>query len=253
MRALHSAAILFFAFAATYLGQTVARADEIQVLSSVGIRAVVEELAPEFERRTGHDVTLVFDLASALKTNIDAGAPFDVAILTPPLLDDLIAKGTVARETRAAIARVGLGLMIPAGAPKPDSSSVAAFEQALLDARSISYAPAGASGIAFVATLERLGISAEVAAKAKLAASGDEVAANVTSGSADLGVLPVSEILPVRGAELGGVFPADVQTYVVMVAGISGRTARRTIAEDFIEFLLAPDNSGVVTAKGMER
>jgi molybdate transport system substrate-binding protein len=229
-----------------------ATAEEIRVLSSVGIRAVVEELAPEFERATGHEVTLVFDLASVLKTKIDAGEPFDVAILTPPLLDDLVAKGTVAAHTRAPIARVGLGLMIRAGAPKPDVSSVDAFRQTLLDARAVSYAPAGASGIAFLATAERLGIATEIAAKAKPAASGDEVAANVTGGAADLGVLPVSEILPVAGAELGGVFPPDVQTYVVMVAGLSTRS-ERAAAEGFLEFLLAPENSAVVAAKGMER
>jgi molybdate transport system substrate-binding protein len=104
-----------------------------------------------------------------------------------------------------------------------------------------------------VATAERLGIAGEIAAKAKLAASGDEVAANVTSGNADLGVLPVSEILPVPGAELGGVFPAEVQTYVVMIAGQSARTERRVAAQAFVDFLRAPANSAVVTAKGMER
>jgi molybdate transport system substrate-binding protein len=251
MRTRH-AVVTGLACGAAVLCGGAASAAEVRVLSSVGIQAVLEELAPEFERTTGHDVVLVFDLASALKTKIDAGEPFDVAILTPPLLDNLIAKGAVAPESRAEIARVGLGIMIPAGAPKPDVSSVDAFKQALLDARAVSYAPAGASGIAFVATAERLGIAAEIAAKAKLGASGDEVAAHVTGGGADLGVLPVSEILPVAGAELGGVFPADVQTYVVMVAGLNARRGSAA-ARDFVTFLLAPENSAVVTAKGMER
>ena len=142
-----------------------AQADELRVLSSVGIQAVLEELVPEFERSTGHEVTLVFDLASALKTKIEGGEAFDVAILTPPLLDDLIAKGLITAETRAVLARVGLGLMIRAGAPKPDVSSVDAFKRTLLDANSLTYAPAGASGVAFVAIADRLGIAAEVAAK----------------------------------------------------------------------------------------
>jgi molybdate transport system substrate-binding protein len=237
--------------ATLYLGS--ATAEEVRVLSSVGIRTVIEELAPEFERATGHDVTLVFDLASALKTKIEAGEPFDVAILTPPLIDDLIAKGTVAADTRAPIARVGLGLMIRTGAPKPDVSSVEAFKRTLLEADSISYAPAGASGIAFLAIAERLGIAADVAAKARPGTNGEAVAANVTSGAAELGVLPISEILPVQGVELGGAFPADVQTYVVMVAGLSKRTERNAAAQAFVDFLLAPANSAVVAAKGMER
>lgn len=229
-----------------------AQAAELRVLSSVGIQAVLEELAPEFERSTGHEVTLVFDLASALKTKIEGGEPFDVAFLTPPLLDDLIAKGLVAADTRAVIARVGLGLMIRTGAAKPDVSSVDAFKRALLEARSISYAPAGASGIAFVAVAERLGIAAEVAAKTRPGANGGAVAANVTSGAAELGVLPISEILPVEGVELSGAFPADVQSYVVMVAGIGARSSRRSAAEELIAFLLAPGNAAVIRAKGME-
>jgi molybdate transport system substrate-binding protein len=238
--------------AASVLIGTNVRADEIRVFSSVGIRAVVEELAPAFERSTGHDVTLVFDLASVLKTKIDAGEPFDVAILTPPLLDDLIAKATVAADTRAPIARVGLGVMIRTGAPKPDVGSVDAFKRTLLEAASISYAPAGASGIAFLAIAERLGIAADVAAKAKPGTNGEAVAANVTSGAAELGVLPISEILPVQGVELGGAFPAEVQTYVVMVAGVGVASARRAAAQELIDFLLAPANADVIRAKGME-
>jgi molybdate transport system substrate-binding protein len=227
-------------------------AEEIRVLSSVGIKTVVDELAPQFEKATNHKVTTVFDLASTLRTKIDGGAPFDVAILTPPLLDDLIAKGLVTSASRAAVARVGLGLMIKAGAKKPDVGSSDAFKRTLLDAKSITYASSGASGVAFLAIVEKLGIAAQVKAKARPAASGEEVNANITSGAADLAVLPVSEILPVKGAELGGVFPPDVQTYVVMAAGVSAKT-QGNAAKDFVTFLMSPAHTSVVKAKGMER
>ena len=131
------------------LWSTAAAAEEIRVLSSVGIKAVVDELAPQFEKTTKHKVTIVFGLAAALKTQIEKGEPFDVAILTPPLLDDLIAKGLV--PSQSTIARTGLGLMIKAGAPKPDISTVDAFKKALLAAKSITFASAGASGVAALA------------------------------------------------------------------------------------------------------
>ena len=237
---------------AVLLHGTAAHAEEIRVLSSNGIKAVVDELAPQFEKATKHKVTTVFGLASALKTRIDGGERFDIAILTPPLLDDLIAKGTVAAASRSVVARVGLGLMIRAGARKPDVSTVDAFTRTLLDARSISYATAGASGVAFVATIEKLGIGAAIKAKARPAASGEEVSANITSGASDLAVLPVSEILPVRGAELGGLFPAEVQTYVLMAVGVSAKM-QGSAAKDFVTFLMSPANSAVIRAKGMER
>ena len=186
---------VYVAAFAVLLHTTGVFADEIKVLSSVGIKAVIDELAPQFEKATKHKVTTVFGLAGAHKTSIDGGAPFDVAILTPPLLDDLIAKGRVSSKSN--VARTGLGLMIKAGAHKPDVSSVDAFKRTLLAAKSITFASAGASGIAFLATAKQLGIADAI--KTKPAASGDEVNANVLSGASDLAVLPVSEILPVKG------------------------------------------------------
>ena len=189
---------------AMLLCATAAHAEEIKVLSSVGIKAVVDELAPRFEKTTKHKVTTVFDLASVLKTKIEGGEPFDVAILTPALLDELIAKGKVASTSKSMVARVGLGLMIRAGAPKPDVSSVDAFKRTLLNAKAITYASAGASGVAFVATVEKLGIASAIKAKAKVAASGDEVNANITSGAADLApvVLEVDQLFPLQDGEV---------------------------------------------------
>jgi molybdate transport system substrate-binding protein len=240
------------ALAAALLHTGVASAEEIRVLSSVGIKAVVDELAPQFEKATKHKVTATFDLASTLKTKIEGGAPFDVAILTPPLLDDLIAKGLVTSASRTAVARVGLGLMIKSGARKPNVNSTDAFKRTLLDAKSITYASAGASGVAFLAIVEKMGITPQIKVKAKPVASGEDVNANITSGAVDLAVLPVSEILPVKGAELGGVFPGEVQTYVVMAAGVSAKT-QGNAANEFVSFLMSPANDAVVKVKGMER
>jgi len=92
-----------------------------------------------------------------------------------------------------------------------------------------------------------------VKARARPAATGDEVNANITTGAADLAVLPVSEILPVPGAELGGVFPARIQSYIVMAAGISTRSPRSAAAREFVAFLTAAKNTPVLRAKGMER
>lgn len=223
-------------------------AEGVRVLSSVGIKAVVEELVPRFEQSTKHTVTAVFGLSGALKAQIEKGEAFDVAILTQAMIDELAAKGLV--SSKSTVARTGLGLMTKAGAAKPDVSSVDAFTRTLLAARSITFASAGASGVAFLATAKQLGIAERI--KTKPAASGDEVNANILGGASDLAVLPVSEILPVKGAALGGVFPAGAQTYIVMAAGTSAK-ARGTAAKDFVDFLTSPSNNAVVSQKGMER
>jgi molybdate transport system substrate-binding protein len=238
--------------AALWLHAAPAGAEEIRVLSSVGIKTVIDVLGPQFEKATKHKVTTTFDLASVLKTRIEGGEAFDVAILTAPLVDELISKGKIASASRTEVARVGLALMIRAGAPKPDVSTVDAFRKTLLGARSVTYVTTGASGVAFVATIEKMGIAEAIKAKAKPVANGEQVNGNILNGASDLAVLPVSEILSVKGAELGGVFPSAVQTWVVMTAGVNA-SAKSAVAREFISYLMLAPNSAVVRDKGMER
>ena len=240
-------AVFVFATAAT-----TANADEIRVLSSVGIKTVIDVLGPQFERTTKHKVMTTFDLAAALKTRIEGGEPFDVAILTPAMIDELISKGKIAPATRVEVARTGLGLMIRAGAPKPDVSTSEAFRKTLLGAKSITYVTTGASGVAFLATVEKMGIADTIRAKSKPAANGEQVNANILNGTAEYAVLPVSEILPVKGAELGGVFPSAAQTYIVMAAGVNAG-ARSSVAREFVAYLMAAPNTAVIRDNGMER
>ena len=228
-----------------------AHGDEVKVFSSVAMRGVLEELAPHFEHETQHHIVATFGLAAQLKARIESGEAYDVAILTPAQIDDLVAKGKAAGASRAVIARTGLGFMVKSGAPKLDVATVEAFRETLLSAPSLTYVPAGASGVAFKATAEKLGIAAALEAKTKAAASAEEVNANVTGGMAAMAVLPVSEILPVQGAALGGVFPADVQTYIVM-AGATSSTAPQA-ARDFLALLVARSTDAVIKANGMER
>ena len=112
---------------AVMLAGTQAGAVEIKVLCSNGLRAVMQQLAPEFERASGHKVLVRYGLAAAFKQQIDGGEAFDVVVLTPPLIDDAIKRGLVAADTRSTIGRAGIGVAIRAGGPRPDIGSVEAF------------------------------------------------------------------------------------------------------------------------------
>jgi molybdate transport system substrate-binding protein len=226
-------------------------ADTITLFSSVAIRTVVEDVALRFERETGHKVAATFGLAAALKGRVEKGDAYDIAILTPAQIDDLIAQGKAAKASRVVIARTGLGFMVRTGAPKLDVGTLDAFKRTLLEAQSLTYAPAGASGVAFQATLKQLGLAEAVAAKTRTPPQGQDMNSTVTSGAVQMAVLPVSEILPVPGAALGGVFPAEAQTYIVM-AGATSNTASDA-ARAFLARLMAASSDAVVTAKGMER
>jgi molybdate transport system substrate-binding protein len=230
-----------------------ADAAEIRVLCSNGLKAVMEDLAPQFERATGHKIVVKFGLAAGFKQQIEAGEAFDLAVLTPPLIDDLVKQGKLAAGSRAVIARTGLAIMIRAGARKPDVSTTEAFKRALVGAKSIAFAKEGASGVAFAALIPRLGIADALKAKLKPTSTGEEVNELVVRGDAEFGVLPLSEILGVRGADLGGMFPADVQTYITMGAAVSSSAKQGAAARELIKFLTAPTSLPAIKAKGMER
>jgi molybdate transport system substrate-binding protein len=234
------------------LGVGGAQAADIKVLCSNGLREVMLEVTPEFERATGHKLNLTFGLAAAFKQKIEAGKAFDVVVLVPALLDDVVKQGKVTAGSRAVIARAGNGLLIRAGAPRPDIKTPDAFKSALVNAKSIAYAKAGQSGVYFVGLIDRLGIADAVKAKSLPQATGVEVGAAVANGTAELGVLPVSEILPVKGVELVGPFPAAVQGYVVMEAGVGAAAKDPAAAAALVKFLKSPEHFSVIKQKGME-
>jgi molybdate transport system substrate-binding protein len=245
--------VLFVALAitVTLVAANAPAAAEIKVLCSNGFQAVLTELAPQFERATPHKVVVTYGLAAVLKQRIEAGEAFDVAILTPAAIDDLVKARKVAADSRTTLARSGLAIAIRAGARKPDITTVDAFKRALAGARSIAYVKEGASGVAFAALIQRLGLAEDLKTKTTLTASAEDVGRAVASGEAEFGVLPLSEVLPIRGAEALGTFPTELQSYIVMVAGVSAAASGQA-ARDLIAFLTAPAAAPVIKAKGME-
>jgi molybdenum ABC transporter molybdate-binding protein len=225
----------------------------VKVLCSNAFGAAMQDLAPKFEATMKQKVSVTYGLAANLRKRIESAESFDLAVLTPAAIDDLIKAGRIAADSRTPLARTGLALAIRAGAKKRDISTVDAFKRVLLGAKSIAYAKEGASGVAFAALIDRLGIANELRTKSLLASTGEEVSQLVVGGQAELGVLPVSEILPVRGVQVLGAFPADAQTYIVMVAGVSSASKQGDVARKLIRFLAAPAALPVIKAKGMER
>ena len=230
-----------------------AAAADITVVCSNGLKAVMEALLPEFERTSGHQVHVTYELAARIRQQMDKGATLDVAVMTPPLVDDAIKQGHLTAASRTVIARSPLGLFVRAGSRKADLATVKALERTLTEAKSLTYAKEGASGVYFAALLEKLSLAAAMRPKTTLAGSGEEVADLVATGKVEVGVLPLSEILPIRGAQLLALLPNEVQSYVVMVAGVSSRTKVSAAARALVDFLAAPANNAVVTRLGMER
>jgi molybdate transport system substrate-binding protein len=204
------------------------RAGPVKVLASNGVKAVLRELAPQFERSTGHNLAITFDRSSELKKRIEAGELFDVAILTGPMIDGLMQQRKVAAGTGANMARSGVGVAVRAGAPKPDIGTVEAFKRALLDAKSVAYTTEGASGVYFASVLQRLRIADAVQAKSKTQPGG-AVGELVARGEAELAVPQISELLPVAGTEVVGPFPPELQSFTLFTAGLAGADRKSVV------------------------
>ena len=225
-------------------------AAEIKVLSTNALKTVLEDLGPQFERSSGHQLSFHFGPTSELKTQIEKGATFDLALLTEATTDDLIKQAKVAAATRTAIARSSVGVAVRKGAPKPDLSSTEAFRRALLQAGSITYTGAGFTGPSLRKIFERFGIATEMQAKTRIAAG--NAAEAVARGEAELGFTQVSEILHVPGAELVGALPAEVQISTVFTAGLSPEAKEGAASRAFISFLTAAAAAPVIRAKGLD-
>jgi molybdate transport system substrate-binding protein len=248
--------ILAAAFvAALMVPSGAARAGEVKVLTAGAMKAVVLALVPAFEAATGHKVTVDNDTAGGLARRIGGGEAFDVAVVTPKVIDDLATAGKIVAGTRADVAKVGMGVAIKAGTPAPDIATVAAFKAALLKSASVAYIDpkaGGSSGIYFDKLLERLGIADQVRPKARLK-TGGYVAEAVVSGEAEIAIHQISEIVPVKGALLVGPLPADIQNITVYSSGLGSAARDVAAAQAFLRVLVSADAAAVLREKGMEK
>jgi len=231
------------------LGAT-ANAAEIKVLSTVGVKSVVDELGPQFERETGHKLAITFGIANVMRKQIEAGESFDLAIMTAPVADALIEQGKLVAATRTDIARGGIGIAVRAGAPKPDIGSVEGLKRVLLDADSIAYSRQGASGVYFAGLLERFGIAEAMKTKTRYATT--NVGELVAAGEAQIGVQLITELISVPGVELVGPLPPEVQSYIVLTAGVGTQAKQPEAAAAFIRFLTTPAAAPLIRSKGLE-
>jgi molybdate transport system substrate-binding protein len=234
-----------------FVGAGTAHAAEIKMLVSNAMKTTMEELAPQFEKATEHKLAIAFGAASELKTLIEKGVAFDVAILTPAVIDALVKEGKLSAAGGADIARAGFGIAARKGAPKPDISTVEAFKRALLDAKSIAYVEAGAGSPYFKSLLDRLGIADQIKPKLKPLPTSNPTAKAVANGEAEIGITAISEILPYAGAEVVGPLPPELQFYSVSAAAVAANAKEPEAAKAVIKFLTTPSAIAVFQAKGL--
>jgi molybdate transport system substrate-binding protein len=244
-------------FSLTLLGTTaIAGAANIKVVGSVAVKGLISELVTQFERASGDTVITEFEPGPFVKKKIDAGETFDVAILTPNLIDELIKNVVVDGETVTAIARTGVGVAVRAGTPQPDLSSVDALKSSLRAASSIGFTDpsTGAAGAVYVVKMiERLGMTDELKSKIKTYAAGSGgFPKAIIDGEVEIWLTQISEIVPVAGIELAGPLPRELQFFTVFTAGVATNAKDTRAVRELLKYFTSPSVAPLIKAKGME-
>jgi molybdate transport system substrate-binding protein len=228
---------------------TPVKASELKLVAGGSLAGLFKQLGPQFEKASGHTLSIHFDSTPNIISRINAGTPFDAVVVPADVFKDAAAKSHLA-EPAVNVARVGYGVIVRAGAPKPDLSTPDAFKKALLAASSVASVPASAAGAYIAKVYERLGIAEEMKAKTKVQALPTTIAPAVANGEAELGIF-LTNVFNAPGTELAGPFPADLQQELPFTAAVATGAKEAAAAKALIDYLETPDATAAIKAAGM--
>ena len=228
-----------------------AQAAEVKVLAVGALTGAFKELIPQFERASGHKLIVQYQATPVLLKQIEAGEPFDLAILIASALNDPT-KQALFTGPRTPVSSMGLGAAVRAGAPKPDLRSADSFKQALLNAKSVAILPESINGKHFISVFDRLGIGEPMKAKIKPQKAPEDVAQAVAKGEAELALFVANLLLGVPGVDYAGPVPAEFQQTLVFTAALGSKAKEPEAANALIKHLTTPASAAVMKAHGMD-
>lgn len=242
---------LIFVVAANLLLPSMTHAAEIKLLASVALKDAYFELIPQFEKATGHKVSMAWSSTPDVQKRIAAGEAADLIILGDSGTEELIKQGKLVASSRVNFAKSGIGVAVRAGTPRPDTSSADAVKRSVLAAKSVAYS-AGASGIYLVNMFQKLGIFDLVKSKTATVKPGERVGEVVARGEAEIGFQQVSELIAVKGIQYLGPLPAELQHITVFSGGLHTGTKVAAAATALVKFLTAPAATPTIKSHGLE-
>jgi molybdate transport system substrate-binding protein len=228
---------------------------ELTVYSTIGVRSAAEDLFSQFERANGHKIAVTWGTAPMLVKRVESGERADVLILSLAGLESLSKQGKIVVGSAMALASSGVAIAVKAGAPKPDISTPEALKRTLLNAKSIAYSEpsaGGASGVYFARLLERMGIAEAMRPKTKFPPAGGFCAELLLTGEVELAVQQKPELLHVKGAEIVGFLPGDLNLVTPFAAGLMRDSEHAELGRALITFLRSPPAAAAFRAKGLD-
>ena len=230
-------------------------AEDIRVLSAAAMQSVLKEVGSEFERSSGHRLVINYGTMGAINQRVLDGETSDLIIGSSQSIAGLVKAGRINADSQLAIAKVGIGIVVPATSRVPRISTPDELAQALRDAKTVVFAnPAGggAAGIHIAGVIEKLRLGEELKSKIKLGAGGDVTEVMLAQGDGALGMTQISEIVGKPGAVLVGPLPEPLQNYTGVTAGTPIGVAHSEAVAVFLAFLKGPIVGAALRAKGMQ-
>ncbi len=250
MKCIFSSALVIFVLGSAH---SIRAQTEVTLIAPGGIRAAIEQLIPDFERKTGYKVKPTFGAGLGTKAQVVRGDAFDVPIVQPPYAD-VLASGNVVESSATPLATVAVGVAVRKGAPKPDISTADAVKKMLLAAKSISYPNAeggAAAGVSFNETLKNLGIADQMQPKIKRAQGGSGAMKLAANGEVEIGLTFMSE-MEEPGIDIVGPLPRDISTPTGLVGFLSTHAKDPKAAKALLEYLSSPAAAAAYKAQRMQ-
>jgi molybdate transport system substrate-binding protein len=248
---------LFVLVAGAILAQAPPQTVAISVLATNAIVGPLTAIADQHRKQTGQQVNVEFDTSTSINRRFIAGSLTGVNVLVAAAntVDQAIKDGKAIADTRVRVGRVGVGVAIRRGAVRPDISSVESLKASLLKADAIVYSQ-GASGVYVAQLLEKLGIAAQVKAKAVQLATGADMIERVRKSKGnEIGMTQISEIAREEEESGGaityvGALPPAIQNYTTFDA--VALTGAPDAARTFTRSLAAPPARKLLAANAWE-
>ena len=236
-----------------------ASAADVRVMISAGFYNAYSELAPAFERASGHRLVTtrgpsMGDSPDSIPTRLARGEAADIVILDGNAADELDRKGLLRADSKIELARSQIGMVVAAGAAKPDIGSVEAFRNTLLTAKSIAYSDSSSGTYLSTTLFARLGIAEQIAGKSRRVRgppAGEPVAKVVARGEAEIGFQQVSELIRVEGITFVGTIPAELQPGFSFAGALTKTVQQPDAARALIRFLASSEAAPAVAKAGL--
>ncbi len=226
-----------------------AGAAEIKVIASNAVREPYRELIPQFEKDTGHRVTVDWGGTLDIVKRVAGGEIADIVLIPNTRIDDFVRQGKLVDRTD--LARSGVGVAVRSGVPRPDISTVEALKSTLLAAKSIVLS-SGPSSFYLPGLFQKMGIADALKLKITQIGPGLGVGDTLARGEGEIGFTQMSELMSVKGIDYLGPLPADIQFVTVFSAGVHVAAPVPDAARALLRFLAAPQAAAILRHHGME-